>query len=228
MRARPPDKPGAAGHHQEMTWQRIDLGPDSFCELWEGFIAAGEEAGLMAALCVELPLEARTIRVFGREVLQPRLVAWVGDREAVYTYSGTRHEPLPWTPTLAMIRDRVVEATGERFNSVLCNLYRDGKDAMGMHADAEPELGPDPVIASLSLGAARRFMIRHRRGAERGKVDLKLGGGALLVMRGQTQRHFRHGIPREPAVTQPRLNLTFRRVQNRTTEEHGGTQEQNF
>jgi alkylated DNA repair dioxygenase AlkB len=216
------------GHHQAMTWQRIELGCESFCELWEGFIDGGEEVALMTALCAELPLEARTIRVFGREVLQPRLVAWVGDPDAVYTYSGTRHQPLPWTPVLAAVRDRVIAATRERFNSVLCNLYRDGKDAMGMHADAEPELGTDPVIASLSLGAARRFMIRHRRGAERGKLDLKLGGGALLVMRGETQRHFRHGIPREPAVQEPRLNLTFRRVENRTTEEHRGTQKKNL
>jgi alkylated DNA repair dioxygenase AlkB len=198
-----------------MVWQRFDLGPGSFCELWEGFVGPGEEAPLLAALCAELPLEARTIRVFGREVLQPRLVAWVGDAEAVYTYSGTRHEPLPWTPSLSRLRERVIEATGAPFNSVLCNLYRDGKDAMGMHADAEPELGPQPVIASLSLGAARRFMLRHRRGAQRGKLDLRLGGGALLVMRGETQEHFRHGIPREPAVTQPRLNLTFRQIRAR-------------
>jgi alkylated DNA repair dioxygenase AlkB len=211
-----------------MAWQRIELGSESFCELWEGFVGPDEQAELMAQLCAELPLAARTIRVFGREVLQPRLVAWVGDRDAVYTYSGTRHEPLPWSAALARLRDRVIDATGERFNSVLCNLYRNGQDAMGMHADAEPELGPDPVIASLSLGAARRFMIRHRRGADRGKLDLKLGGGALLVMRGETQRHFRHGIPREPAVQEPRLNLTFRRVQSRTKEEHGGTQRKNL
>jgi alkylated DNA repair dioxygenase AlkB len=120
--------------------------------------------------------------------------------------------PLAWTPALSGVRERVMAATGEPFNAVLCNLYRNGQDAMGMHADAEPELGPLPVIASLSLGAARRFTIRHRRGAQHGKLDLALGGGALLVMRGETQRHFRHGIPREPAVQEARLNLTFRRV----------------
>jgi alkylated DNA repair dioxygenase AlkB len=195
-----------------VEWRRYELGPASFCELCADFLEPGEEAGLLAELCAELPLEARTIRVFGREVLQPRRVAWVGDPLAVYTYSGTRHEPVPWTPTLARLRDRVIAATGEAYNSVLCNLYRDGRDAMGMHADAEPELGPEPVIASLSLGATRRFMLRHRRGAQHGKLDLRLGGGALLVMRGETQTHFRHGVPREPAVTQPRLNLTFRRI----------------
>lgn len=211
-RARPADKPPRASHVWSMTWQRFELGHDSHCELFEGFIPASEQAGLFAALCAELPLSVRTIRVFGREVPQPRLVAWLGDPEAVYTYSRTRHEPLPWTPALSALRERVAAATGEPFNGVLCNLYRDGHDAMGMHADAEPELGPMPVIASLSLGAPRRFVIRHRRGAQHGKLDLALGGGALLVMRGQTQRHFRHGIPREPAVKEARLNLTFRHV----------------
>jgi alkylated DNA repair dioxygenase AlkB len=195
-----------------MGWQHFELGSGSFCELWEAFVPADEQPQLFAALCAELPLEARTIRVFGREVRQPRLVAWMGDPDAAYTYSRTRHEPLPWTPALAAVRERVVAATGEAFNGVLCNLYRDGQDAMGMHADAEPELGPMPVIASLSLGAARKFTIRHRRGAQHGKLDLALGGGALLVMRGETQQHFRHGIPREPGVRAARLNLTFRRV----------------
>jgi alkylated DNA repair dioxygenase AlkB len=145
-------------------------------------------------------------------VLQPRLVAWVGEPDAVYRYSGTTHVPEPFGPALRALRDRVARVAGERFNSVLCNLYRDGNDAMGMHSDSEPELGPAPVIASLSLGAARRLQLRHRKGKGRRQLDLQLEHGSLLILRGSIQQHYRHGIPREPAVTEPRINLTFRRI----------------
>jgi alkylated DNA repair dioxygenase AlkB len=119
------------------------------------------------------------------------------------------------------LRLRVEESLGCRFNSVLCNLYRDGRDSMGMHSDSEPELGPEPVVASLSLGASRRFQLRHK--GQRGRanadtdptrrLDLELHSGSLLLMGGKTQRFYRHGVPRQASLDGPRINLTFRLVQ---------------
>lgn len=196
---------------------RIELDDGAYCELYPSWLSAEASRASYAALLAEVPFAQRAIRVFGREVLQPRLVAWVGAPEAVYRYSGTTHAPEPFGPHLRALRDRVARDAGESFNSVLCNLYRDGKDAMGMHSDREPELGPAPVIASLSLGASRRFLLRHRKGRGRRQVDLVLEDGSLLVMRGTIQQHYRHGIPREPGVREPRINLTFRTIfpQNR-------------
>jgi len=192
--------------------ERYELSDGALCELYEGWLPEAEASTAFRALYAEVPWQERSIQIFGRQVMQPRLVAWIGDAEAVYTYSRTRHEPLPWTSTLSSLRERVAATSGVALNSVLCNLYRDGRDSMGMHSDSEPELGVDPIIASLSLGASRRFSLRHRRGLARGKLDLTLTTGSLLVMRGTTQREYRHGVPKEPRVTEPRINLTFRRV----------------
>jgi alkylated DNA repair dioxygenase AlkB len=112
---------------------------------------------------------------------------------------------------LHALRARVSERACEAFNSVLCNLYRDGHDSMGLHSDAEPELGENPVIGSVSLGAVRRFQLRHRKRRE-AKLDIDLPSGSLLVMRGTTQHHYRHGISKQPSVVTPRINLTFRRI----------------
>jgi alkylated DNA repair dioxygenase AlkB len=109
------------------------------------------------------------------------------------------------------LRTRLEPLCRVEHNSVLCNRYRDGRDAMGWHSDDEPELGPEPVIASLSFGAARRFRLRHRRAAGIG-VDLELAPGSLLVMAGATQANYRHALPRSARVTAPRINLTFRRI----------------
>jgi alkylated DNA repair dioxygenase AlkB len=204
---------------------RIELAAGAFCDLYRGFLAPAAARRAMEALRAEVPWERRAIELYGRKVLQPRLVAFVGDATAVYTYSRTRHLPAPWTPTLAELRGQVERATGARFNSVLCNLYRDGQDSMGMHSDAEPELGPNPVVASLSLGATRRFCLRQvliargparfdrdKRGAAHWNLDLALEAGSLLVMGGTIQHVYRHGVPRQPAVSDARINLTFRWV----------------
>jgi alkylated DNA repair dioxygenase AlkB len=180
-------------------------------ELIETFLGGPESTALFAQLVAEVPFATHTIRIVGREVPQPRLSAWVGDPDAVYTYSGLRNTPSAWTPALAALRERISEACGAPFNSVLCNLYRNGQDSMGIHADAEPELGPEPIIASLSLGAVRRFQLRHKRDA-RDRLDLDLPDGSLLVMRGALQQHYRHGVPKQRAITEPRINLTFRNV----------------
>jgi alkylated DNA repair dioxygenase AlkB len=166
---------------------------------------------LFAALQEEIPWQQHRLVLFGREVAAPRLSCWIGDPDAVYTYSRTRFEPLPWTPTVAALRDDLAARLGLRFNSVLANLYRDGRDAMGWHSDDEPELGPDPVIASLSFGAERTFRLRSRATRETA-LSLDLAHGCLLVMAGATQRLYQHALPRRARVAGPRINLTFRRI----------------
>jgi alkylated DNA repair dioxygenase AlkB len=166
---------------------------------------------LFTSLQAQVGWETHRIRLFGRWVDSPRRSCWIGDAGASYRYSGVRFEPRLWPDVLAPVRERLAAELGGPFNSVLANLYRDGRDAMGWHADDEPELGAEPVIASLSLGQARRFVFRHRRDPQR-QLAIELGSGSLLVMRGRTQAEFRHALPRSARAPGPRINLTFRRI----------------
>src|SRR5690606_6222598 len=134
-----------------------------------------------------------------------------GDAGASYTYSGARFVPEPFTPALAALRGRLQAFTGRAFNSVLANLYRDGNDSVGWHSDNEPELGPEPAIASLSLGASRRFRLRH---AHLPPVSVDLHSGDLLVMPGPLQRHWQHTLPKTRRPVGARINLTFREIVN--------------
>ncbi|GAB3332061.1 alpha-ketoglutarate-dependent dioxygenase AlkB family protein [Hymenobacter humi] len=176
------------------------------------FLPAAEADALLAQLTAEVAWEQRAIRLFGQEVPQPRLTAWYGDPAAHYTYSGLSWEPMPWSPALLDLRQRLEAATGARYNSVLLNYYRDGRDSMGWHSDDEPELGPAPAIASLSLGATRRFRLRPRSGVVHPPFGLDLPNGSLLLMRGPTQQHWQHALPKTARPVGPRLNLTFRWV----------------
>ena len=177
--------------------------------LFPGWLGQGEAGALFDALIETVPWSVHRLRLFGREIDSPRLSCWMGDEGASYRYSGTRFTPHPWLPALAAVRARLDREFDAGFNSVLANLYRDGRDAMGWHADAERELGPEPVIASLSLGAPRRFVLRHRaRGL---RHELVLEPGSLLLMRGRTQAHWQHALPRAKDAA-PRINLTFRRI----------------
>jgi alkylated DNA repair dioxygenase AlkB len=194
---------------QQMN-RRIDLGHQSFLELLPGFIAAGEAELLLACLQEELDWQSREIVLFGRRILQPRLVAWAGDLP--YRYSGQTLPARAYTPAVADLCERVSVAAQERFNHVLANRYRDGNDSMGMHADAEPELGPDPVVATLSFGATRPLVIAPRKGLAGDKLAIPLGSGDLMVMRGACQRFFRHGIPRSRQPVGERISLTFRHI----------------
>ena len=144
------------------NWRRIAL-PQADVALWPHWLDTGEADALFAVLLHAVAWENHRIRLFGRELDSPRLSCWIGDPGAAYTYSRTRFEPRPWPAALAALRGRIEQACAARFNSVLANLYRDGHDAMGWHSDDEPELGVRPVIASLSLGAERRFRFRRRR-----------------------------------------------------------------
>lgn len=148
--------------------------------------------------------------IYGRQVLVPRLMAWYGDHDAHYRYSGTDHIPLPWTVELLKLRADVEIVCNQRFNSVLANLYRDGRDSMGCHADDEKELGLKPTIASLSFGDTRLLRFRHPRSGK--KLDLELAHGDLLIMAGDLQHHWRHELPKTRRPKQPRINLTFRRI----------------
>lgn len=177
------------------------------------WLTPAEADALLAALRRDLPWETHRIRLFGREIDSPRRSVWIGDADAVYRYSGARFLPRPWTPALRALGERLEAVTGARFDSVLANLYRDGRDAMGWHSDDEPELGPQPVIASVSLGAPRRFALKARAGQSR--MALELPHGSLLVMAGDTQRLYRHALPRTARPVGPRINLTYRRVARR-------------
>lgn len=185
--------------------------PDAELAFETQWLAPAAADALFAALRETITWEIHRIRLFGREHASPRLSCWIGDPDASYRYSGTRFEPRPWPAALAPVRRRLRDEVGIDFNSVLANRYRDGRDAMGWHSDSEPELGPAPVIASLSLGATRRFVLKHRIQPDR-KLTLELPHGSLLVMRGDTQRYYRHALPRTTRPVGERINLTFRRI----------------
>lgn len=192
-------------------WQRIALADAdvAYCRNWLSSVAA--DAALRAVLA-EIAWSQHHVRLFGREVPSPRLSAWVGDPGATYTYSRVRHEPLAWTPALTDLRAKLIAETGVDFNSVLANRYRDGRDSMGWHADDEPELGRQPVIASVSLGATRRMRFRPRAPHPGAPLMLDLEHGSLLWMAGATQQRYQHAIGKTRAEVGERVNLTFRQL----------------
>lgn len=163
---------------------------------------------LFGWLLTGVPWQQHAITVYGRSLLAPRLSAWYGDPGATYRYSGLRLHPLCWTPTLLQIKEVVETLASISFNSVLLNLYRNGQDSVGWHSDAEPELGRNPVIASVSLGATRRLVFQHKKRRERTALDLE--PGSVLVMGGATQHYWRHQLPKTDRPVGPRINLTFR------------------
>jgi alkylated DNA repair dioxygenase AlkB len=150
--------------------------------------------------------------VWGKRHLQPRLTAWYGDPGKSYTYSGTEMHAFPWTNLLLDLKKRVEELSGAEFNSVLLNLYRDHRDRMGFHSDNERELGPEPVIASLSYGETRTLLFKHKRRKDLALKSVALTSGSLLLMKGKTQQNWNHGINSETRPCGPRINLTFRRI----------------
>jgi alkylated DNA repair dioxygenase AlkB len=183
------------------------------------FLQTEEATQLFNMLLTKCAWERRKAS-FGHAV--PRGEAYYGDAGTHYTYSRREYKPLPWMPELLSLKTRVEESTPVAayanlslpktgYNAVLCNLYRDGNDSVGLHADAEPEMGP--VIASVSLGAERLFRLKRKDGTV--AFSERLPHGCLLIMAGDTQRNFKHEVPKEPGVTQPRINLTFRRIEHK-------------
>ncbi len=163
---------------------------------------------VLQRLVAETTWRCEIVTVWGKQHPQPRLTAWHG--EAAYSYSGLKLEPLPFSELLLEIKAAVEHATGHSFNSVLLNYYRDQRDSMGMHSDDEPELGPEPAIASVSFGATRTFILKHKRSKR--TVRLDLSDGSLLLMAGGTQANWLHGVNKQTRAVGPRLNLTFRKI----------------
>jgi len=168
-------------------------------------------ANLAVNLRKQIEWSQDEIHIAGRLVPIPRMQAWYGDSSAHYSYSGLSMKPLPWTPTLLAIKQTVESLVEASFNSVLLNLYRDGQDRMGWHSDDEPELGTEPIIASLSLGATRDFSLRHKH-KDIKKIKLSLPAGSLLLMSGRLQQCWQHQVPKTRLPVGERINLTFRLV----------------
>ena len=152
-----------------------------------------------------------TIRIYGKVHNLPRLQQWYGEPDRIYRFAGIEMRPLPWSPQITDILHRVQDQTGYEYNSVLINYYRDGNDTVGYHSDDEPELGPNPNIASLSLGADRDFILR-RIDDSSVKLKINLTSGSLLEMSGDTQKNWEHCLPKRKGVKRPRVNFTFRKI----------------
>ena len=183
---------------------------DADIRLWREVDLGRSDQALLGELIDASQWRQDRITVYGKPYLQPRLSAWFGD--VSYRYSGLTLHPLPWTATLLELKGRVEALTDHDYNSVLLNYYRDQHDSMGMHCDDERELGPQPAIASLSLGEQRELLLKHKTRKDLKSYRLPLPPGSLLLMCGQTQIHWRHGIAKCKQVCGPRINLTFRKI----------------
>ncbi|NGN97849.1 alpha-ketoglutarate-dependent dioxygenase AlkB [Grimontia sp. S25] len=189
---------------QQTGW--IDI-PDGKL-FWEPeFIPTNIASDIFQHLSESLPWEQLPIKMFGREVLQPRMQAWFGD---AYSYSGLHLKAARMPESLLSLKLQCEQTSGVAYNSVLANLYRDGQDYMGWHQDNETELGTEPSIASLSFGETRRFVLRHLQTGE--KREFELGSGSLLIMAGKTQTYWQHAVPKTAKLRGPRINLTFRNI----------------
>ncbi len=183
-----------------------------FLTLHPHWLAREQADQLFQVFKETLNWEQSQLRIHGRMVPIPRLNAWYGDPGCHYQYSGHQLTLNPWTAELAALRQRLSEEFNSQFNSVLANFYRDGKDSVAWHSDDEPELGRNPLIASLSLGVSRRFSLKHRFQKQEAPVNLALTHGSLLLMSGTTQSFWSHCLPKSSRIASGRINLTFRRI----------------
>jgi len=174
------------------------------------FMGPDEALEYLEKLTTSVDWEKHSIKFFNKLVPVPRLTAWYGDKE--YKYSGVLNVPLPWTEELYELKERAEEACETEFNSVLLNLYRDGDDHMGWHADDEKSLGINPVIASISLGEVRKFGVKHRYDKTIRPLSLEPQSGSLIIMKGEMQEYWHHRIHPTKKSKGARINLTFRKV----------------
>lgn len=200
------DFPGASDSPQQII---LD---DAHLLLFSRAFSAHEADQFLAYCLSTLTWRQDFIHIAGKHIPLPRLQNWYGDPGARYGYSGLALEPLPWTPELSAAKERVQSLTGQTFNSLLANHYRNGADSVGWHSDDEKELGDKPVIASASLGATRIFELKHVSDRKRKTLRIPLTHGSVLLMAGNTQQYWRHQLPKDHGVTAPRVNLTFRTV----------------
>lgn len=177
-----------------------------------GFLNGHEATELLIQLSADIAWRQEQITLYGKTVNTPRLQAFQGAPGLCYRYSRLSLTSTPWHPAIAALLPTLTQYSAAPFNCVLLNLYRHGNDAMGWHSDNEPELGPNPVIASLSLGQSRRFLLRHKQFPQQKKKELTLNHGDLLIMSGSTQHHWQHSVPRTRKPLAPRINLTFRHI----------------
>ena len=196
---------------QHALFEEPPTGPGLGLTIIRSAVNVAAADAVFAALRTKVAWRQDHLKMFGNLIPVPRLESWVADEGLDYTYSGIHHEPDPWIDELVQLRDLSSSHTGTSFNSVLCNLYRDGSDGVDWHADDEPEFGPMPVIASWSLGATRRFDLR-RVDDHSIKVELELHHGDLVIMNGTTQELWRHRVPKTKKPVGERINLTFRLV----------------
>lgn len=184
---------------------------DADLVLWRS-IGHEDPEGMLASLVRDTRWRQEHVTLWGRTYPQPRLVAFYGDDSTRYTYSGITLQALPWTPDILELKSTVEQLCQISFNTVLLNYYRDHRDSMGFHSDDEPELGPAPVIASLSFGEERQFVLKHRHRDDIQDIRLELISGSLLLMKGATQANWKHGVPKSSKACGPRVNLTFRNI----------------
>ena len=189
---------------------------DADFRFWQDCLTAIEAENTFQRLLSDITWCQDTITLFGKTHPLPRLQAWYGDDGCDYCYSGLGLAPTPWNKELLSLKKQVEEHCQSTFNSVLANLYRHGQDSNGWHSDDEKELGEQPIIASLSLGATRRFKLRHKFQKELPTINLNLTSGSLLCMSGLSQSHWQHTLPKTARNIGPRINLTFRKIINGT------------
>ncbi|WP_299818805.1 alpha-ketoglutarate-dependent dioxygenase AlkB [uncultured Pontibacter sp.] len=195
------------GHKMPMV--RLPF-PDAEVYFEPHFFTEEESDLYFKELMGEVNWQQESIKMFGKELPMPRLTAWYGDKG--YTYSGLHNKPQPWLPVLLQLKEKVEQASGHTYNSVLLNLYRSGQDSMGWHSDDEAALGQEPSIASLNFGGERKFSFKHKYRKDTKPQSINLSHGSLLLMQGPTQHYWLHHVPKTARAVEPRINLTFRKV----------------
>ncbi len=207
----------------DSTPQILDL-PNGDAAFYPSFFSRADADRLLEELRESTAWRQESIKLYGKPVDIPRLTAWYGDKDSVYTYSGITNVPRPWTPALLEVKNPVERPSGVVFNSVLLNRYRTGRDSVAWHSDDEKEFGENPIIASVSFGGVRTFQFRHKE-LKNLKTSVALTHGSLLIMRGTTQRHWLRQIPKTTRDVEERINLTFRVVLAQSGEKDVGSPE---
>lgn len=197
----------------DQIFEPIDM-PDADVSILHGLETPVPYDQMLSKLIEQTIWRQEDVRIYGKVYQQPRLVSLYGDSGMKYDYSGISLHPLPWTDLLREIKRRIEDCTEETFNAVFLNLYRDHNDSMGFHSDDERELGKNPVIASLTFGATRTFLLKHKFKKELPLVKVPLESGTVLLMKGATQHNWKHGINKQTTPCGPRVNLTFRTIYN--------------
>ena len=183
-----------------------------YVEYIENFFDFDQSQLYMEHLTNDIKWKREKIRMWGKEIVTKKRIAWYADEGKSYTYSGSTFYPVQWDEVLLEIKKQVEQHIRFQFNSVLLNEYKSGEVGMGWHSDDEKELGIDPIIASLSFGANRDFIFKHKTDKSFEKIKIHLKSGSLLIMSGSTQHYWKHSLPKRLKVRDPRVNLTFRKI----------------